>query len=486
MKIAHVVRRLSFEDWGGTEQVVWNLAKAQAAAGHDVRIFATTALCRAVSGSAQNPGASAQVSHGGAQEQVLQGGASAPPIFRFRPVYPWWPMPRRLVEELDRKGGNPFVPGLGRALRQWRPDVIHCHAMARIAELCIRTAEKTGAAGVVSLHGGGALVPGEEAKSLRAPTRGRIPWGKALDIALRHVRRVPEDFGGIVCVGEDEADWWRSRHPRVLYLPNGVDTALFRERGALAAPLPRERGALEASLPRERGALAAPLQPLEAAPGSAMEYQAEAGSGAARAPAARVLCVARIDRQKGQLALVEALARNPGISLRLVGPVTQADYLAEIEARAAALGVAGRLSIAGPVPPGSAALVWEYRSADAFALASRHEPFGIAVLEAWAAGLPVAAAHVGGLARLCDAHPGAAATFDPADPASLDAALALALAPGPRRERAVAAGLAAAAKYDWRALAAELLEFYRMVRRQSAAAFSRNREENGKRKGATS
>ena len=46
MKIAHVLRRLSFDDWGGTEQVVWNLARAQAAAGHEVRLFATTALCK--------------------------------------------------------------------------------------------------------------------------------------------------------------------------------------------------------------------------------------------------------------------------------------------------------------------------------------------------------------------------------------------------------------------------------------------------------
>ena len=44
MRIAHVMRRLSFDDWGGTEQVVWNLAKAQKAAGHEVRVFATTAL----------------------------------------------------------------------------------------------------------------------------------------------------------------------------------------------------------------------------------------------------------------------------------------------------------------------------------------------------------------------------------------------------------------------------------------------------------
>ena len=118
MKIAHVMRRLSFNDWGGTEQVVWNLAKAQMRAGHEVRIFATTALC-----------------------DRLRETVDDIEILRFKPIYPWWPMPKWLIEELDRKGGNPFVPGLSKALREWEPDVIHCHAMARIAELCLRTAK---------------------------------------------------------------------------------------------------------------------------------------------------------------------------------------------------------------------------------------------------------------------------------------------------------------------------------------------------------
>ena len=204
MRIAHVLRRLSFDDWGGTEQVVWNLAKAQAKAGPEVSIFATSALCA-----------------------VPHENVDGLEIFRFRPVYPWWPMTKRLVAELDRKGGNPFVPGLGRALREWRPGVIHCHAMARIAELCLRTAKAIGAKSVISLHGGGANVPENEAKSLKAPTRGLFPWGKLLDYAMGWTRRIPEDADGIVCVGEDEYLRYRDRHPHVLFLPNGVDTSLF-------------------------------------------------------------------------------------------------------------------------------------------------------------------------------------------------------------------------------------------------------------------
>ena len=201
MRIAHVLRRLSFDDWGGTEQVVWNLAKAQLSSGHEVRIFATTALWKpSAAASRVSPLASTEMADG------LE-------IVRFRPVYPWWPMGKALEKELDLKGGNPFVPGLGKALCSWKPDAIHCHAMGRIAELCLRTAERLGAKSLISLHGGGANVPGEEARSLKAPTRGRLPWGKLVDLACGWVRRVPEDFGGIVCVGEDEFEKYKARHP---------------------------------------------------------------------------------------------------------------------------------------------------------------------------------------------------------------------------------------------------------------------------------
>ena len=400
MRVAHVLRRLSFDDWGGTEQVVWNLARAQVRAGHEVRVFATTALCPT-------------------PRETREGLE----ILRFPPVYPWWPMTAATRARLDRKGGNPFVPGLARALREWAPDVIHCHAMGRIAELCIRVAEKTGARCAVSLHGGGANVPAAEAASLRAPTRRLLPWGKILDKALRRTRRIPEDAGGIVCVGEDEADLWRARHPRVLFLPNGVDVALFEG---------------------SNGERSEPFEP----------------ANLRTARGTRVLCVARIDRQKNQMALVEALARDPRLSVRLVGPATEPDYLEALRARAAELGAADRLSVAGALPPGSPELAAEYRAADVFALPSRHEPFGIVVLEAWAAGLPVVASNVGGLGRLCAAHPGAALVFDPADPSALSAALSRVLADPALAASLAAAGRAAARDYDWTALAARLSDFY--------------------------
>ena len=437
MRIAHVLRRLSFDDWGGTEQVVWNLAKAQKAAGHEVRLFATTALWRGL--AAKDTESAKSLRSLWLSSKQYAETVDGIEIVGFKPIYPWWPMPKPLVDELDRKGGNPFVPGLGKALLDWKPDVIHCHAMARIAELCLRTAQKLTTPNtqlstktVVSLHGGGANVPGEEAKSLMAPTRGRLPWGKAIDILMGWTRRVPEDFGGIICVGEDEAEKYRGRHRHVMYLPNGVDTAMFESVGV------RECGSEGVRV----DTLNAPTHPLTTH------------------PLTTLLCVARIDRQKNQMMLIEWLARNPGGTVRLVGPVTQPDYRAELEARAVQLGVSERVSFAGALKPASAELLREYASADVFVLPSRHEPFGIVVLEAWAAGLPVVASDVGGLGKLCAAHPDAAITFAPGNLDALDEALRRVGGDAALRERLSAAGRAAAAEYDWRTLAARLVDFY--------------------------
>ena len=272
---------------------------------------------------------------------------------------------------------------------------------------------------VVSLHGGGANVPVAEAKSLKAPTRGRLPWGKMVDIVMGWTRRVPEDFDGIVCVGEDEYMKYKEKHPHVMFLPNGVDTRLFAR----------------SSTTDSRRSTAGQLS---------------------------ILCVARIDRQKNQMMIVEALAKHPEMTARLVGPVTQQDYRAELGRRAVELGVSGRVAFVGALKPGSRELAEEYANANVFVLPSRHEPFGIAVLEAWAAGLPVVASDVGGLGKLCASHPDAALVFKAGDDASFGRALdemSRRIAQGEAKKMSDE-GLKAARQYDWSNLSSRLVGFY--------------------------
>ena len=61
------------------------------------------------------------------------------------------------------------------------------------------------------------------------------------------------------------------------------------------------------------------------------------------------------------------------------------------------LGLTGRFTLVPGLPPGSPLLRSALHSAYVFILPSLHEPFGIAALEAWAAGAPLIASNAGGL-----------------------------------------------------------------------------------------
>ena len=91
MKIAHIVRRFSFAEWGGTESVVWNIAKQQLAQGLTPEILCTAALDKIGT-------------------EVVDGIT----IRRFAYFYPYFPMPAPDKLALDKKGGNPLTPELMR------------------------------------------------------------------------------------------------------------------------------------------------------------------------------------------------------------------------------------------------------------------------------------------------------------------------------------------------------------------------------------
>jgi glycosyltransferase involved in cell wall biosynthesis len=104
-----------------------------------------------------------------------------------------------------------------------------------------------------------------------------------------------------------------------------------------------------------------------------------------------VLCVARLVPEKGVDVLLHAIAETKDDRLRLVvagdGPEA-----AELSRLAGQLGV--RLSARGDLP--EEALAQEYVDADVFALLSWHEPWGVVVNEAAASALPlVLSEHVG-------------------------------------------------------------------------------------------
>ena len=410
MLIAQVARRFVRSDWGGTETVVLETGRRLLAMGHRVEVHCSRALATC-------------------DREDVEG----LPVRRHAYFYPYFGLSDGARDRLDRKGGNLFSPAMMLAL--WRLpglDLVHLHALKRVGGIGRTVARMRGIPYVVSVHGGVYDVPAAEAASMLEPTAGAFEWGKALGWAVGS-RRVLDDADAVLCLGPEEAARVRERHPRtrVEVLPNGVDPARFAGGDGAAF---RQRHAIPAGAPV-------------------------------------VLTVGRIDPQKDQrtaiLALAALTATHPEARLVLAGPVTDAAYRERLAADAASAQVAGRVVFAGGLSGTDVADA--YRAADAFLLPSRHEPFGIVVLEAWAAGLPVVATRVGGIPSFAEDGRDCL-LVEPGDPVAAAEALRTLL-----RDRGRAAGLASAGRdkalgsYTWDAVTRRLAALYEELVRQRRA-----------------
>lgn len=246
--------------------------------------------------------------------------------------------------------------------RDLRPDVVHTHQIGALFH----------AGPAARLAGVPSIVHTEHGKHYDRP---RTRWVGRL--AGRHAAR-------FFCVSADIAaavEAYRiAPRRRIRVIANGIDTERFRDRG-------------EGLMVRES---------LGIPPGAPV-----------------VGTVGRLSEVKRQDLLIRAfrqvLAGRPDAHLLLVGDGPWMDRLREL---AAGLGLADRVHFAGyqgrPAP--------YLQAMDVFALSSQSEGMPLAILEAWAAGVPVVATRVGGLPELIDEdRTGVLVDFD--DEAALAGAL---------------------------------------------------------------
>ena len=215
MKIAHIVRRFTFSEWGGTESVVWNIALQQKSQGLTPEILCTAALdrigCEIVNGIT---------------------------IRRFPYVYPYFPMPEKDRTALDKKGGNPFSPELLRYLKHGNFDIFHLHAGGRIAQYSIRLGKKLQTPCIMSLHGGACAIPEQEMALMLKPLKHKFSYGGILD-RIFNVRQAPESRADLLlALSKEEKAKLEVRYPgkRVELFPNGIlhrelpDAGMFRKK----------------------------------------------------------------------------------------------------------------------------------------------------------------------------------------------------------------------------------------------------------------
>lgn len=404
-RILHIPRRFAIEEWGGTESVIFNLCKQQQACGQHAEIHTSRALSPTPREVWRNI-----------------------PIHRYRYCYPFLGLSPADILALDKKGGNLLSLDLFYHLLTARNvRIYHAHVLKRMGGAVLTAARLRKKPFVATLHGNIFDVPADEAASIVAPQEGHFEWGKPFGAIFRS-RHLLEDADAVLCVGYSEYEKARTslNHERIYHLPNGVTPESF-------AHANRDAGRSHLHWP---------------------------------ADAVTFGCLSRIDPQKNQILLVQSFAAlvhsQPTRSFRLLlgGPVTSPSYLQEITDLIAHHRI-GHLVTIHPAVIAESPLHRDLLAAlDAFVLPSRHEPFGIVVLEAWAAGIPVIAAKVGGLQKLVS-HALDGLHFPSGDAPALTAALAaLAADPSLRRSLADAGYAKVIRQYTWQAVNAQLESIY--------------------------
>lgn len=148
-----------------------------------------------------------------------------------------------------------------------------------------------------------------------------------------------------------------------------------------------------------------------------------------------LLTVARLFPVKGLDLYLRALAQLPDLPLRarIVGSGSET-YRQQLLALVDELGLGDRVELSGAIDP--EAIASAYATADLFVLPSRHEPFGIVLIEAMAAGLPIVATEVDGIPQVVEA--GVSALLVPPENVDRLAIALRALVTDPQRRLALA------------------------------------------------
>lgn len=161
----------------------------------------------------------------------------------------------------------------------------------------------------------------------------------------------------------------------------------------------------------------------------------------------------RLSRKKRPMALVRAFAQAvrfvagaPAMRLTIAGSGPEADAITRL---AAELGIGDRVTLAGQLD--RAALRALYAQADVFILPSERESFGLAALEARAAGLPVIAMLAGGTRDFIAAGVNGLLARNNAELANFISRLAL---DQPLRRYMASRNRLAPSEYDWSAVTA--------------------------------
>ena len=346
MQVSHILRKYDPAQWGGTETAVQRLI--QGLQQHSITSSVHAPHCANL----------------GNNDPLLDVGAK---IHRYRAFVPVVGISDAQREALVSWGGNLFSFELFWQLLGSGTNVFHSHALNRIAGISLMAARSRGVPHVITLHGGSLDIPDEVNAKLTAPLKGGFEWGKALGALVRS-RNVLKNTDAIFTCNPREAALLQKKYPqqRIIVQPHSVPAAQYAVNRRAAA--------------------------LKAFPQIADRDL--------------IVKVARLDPAKNLPWLVRQMPaikrRHPRAMLALVGAGTTQSVVEELNHEITRLGLTDDVLLTGGLDSGSAELIGLIQSARLFVLSSTAEPFGIVILEAWAAGTPVLSSRTSGASSLIE------------------------------------------------------------------------------------
>ncbi len=398
-RVVHVVRKLDPTEWGGTETHVYEVTRRLVDSGWRAEVHAPKSV------------------HDDAH--VL---ATDVPVVRYRAFLPFAGPAHRRRALVATAGNIASFEEPIRLLRDRAFDLAHLHTMGRIGG-AVRTAMRlTARPYVLSVHGPFLANRDWLERDWRKRAERVVDLGKPIGLLLG-ARYVVDDAARVIVFNEEER---RALHGRVgdraVRMDHGVDEARLASGDADRA---RSRWPVLGDAPV-------------------------------------IAVVGRLCGQKNQVLAVRAFARGAPSDhrLALAGAATDYGYRERVEREARRLGVADRVHALGNLDARSE-IPDLYALARVLLVPSRHEAFGLIVLEGWASGTPVLFARHSGLADIAQAHGQEEAVVDSLHVEDWALALRAMLASEPLRHANVEMGRALIRRrYNWDAVAGRLAALY--------------------------
>lgn len=337
----HYIRKMQVDMWGGTEEAC--IRTLNSISKEFIPIIVTNKILK--------------------DESVNQNVRSIP-LKKFQFIYPYFGITKDHKRLMNNKGGNPLSFSLiFYALFLKNLSSIHIHSLGFNAFFLFLVAKIRNIPFIVSLHGG-----------FKDVSKGEQEYFRLLYKNLRCIfgpfrkymtdERLISGATKVICVGKQEYEKLSAEGlNNHVYIPNGVKVSDFI--GRTKKPETKQFSKFFSK-----------------------KY---------------ILSVGRIDPQKDQLSTIKGFRKwsqeNPGYNLILVGSITNQKYNSHLKNYIKKHNLKN-VYLIGQLKANSRELKWLYQNAYCLIQTSRHEPFGITIIEAMSARCPVITNKTGGMSRI--------------------------------------------------------------------------------------